>query len=131
LFLKILVYHLRWILWPSLQDHVGISFDKSSSRGVWDSSGINTCIKSPEGVDGGPSEDQVSTRNICVKNNINEDINELLWKYKKGWRRRSRGQREEAENVFFLSLNMSLFFLYIPLFFYIIYFELPHAMWEG
>jgi hypothetical protein len=30
------------------------------------------------GVDGGPSEDQVSTRNICVKNDINEDIKELL-----------------------------------------------------
>jgi len=68
-----------WIIWSPLQDHTDFSFDKSFS-GVWNSSGINVCTKSPGVVDGGPSEDQVSTRNICVKNDINEDIYELLWK---------------------------------------------------
>jgi hypothetical protein len=41
-------------------------------------SGINACTKFYRGVDGGPFKDQVSTMNICVKNDINEDIYELL-----------------------------------------------------
>jgi hypothetical protein len=79
LFLEILIQHLWWIIWSPLQDHTDFSFDKSFS-GVRNSSGINVCTKSLGGVDGGPSEDQVSTRNICVKNDINEDIYKLLWK---------------------------------------------------
>jgi hypothetical protein len=79
LFLEILIQYLRWIIWPPLQDHTDFSFDKSFPR-VWNSSGINACTKSPGGVDGGLFENQVSTRNIYVKNDINEDIYELLWK---------------------------------------------------
>ena len=36
--------------------------------------GKDTCTKSPGDVDGGPSEDQVSTENIYVKKDINGDI---------------------------------------------------------
>jgi len=40
---------------------------------------LNKCLhKVPWVVDRRPSEDQISTMNICVKNDINKDINELL-----------------------------------------------------
>jgi len=97
---------------------------------TWNPSEINACIKSLKGVDGEHSEYQVSTINICVKNNITEDINNFYEDRKKVWGRRSRCEGGKLIVCLCLFLNWSLSLLYISILFYITCFELPHATYE-
>lgn len=131
--IRITGYVLWWIFpWNSLTSFMVNSMTSTSRLyrlflgqiflwGNVNSSGIDTCTKSPRGDDGGPSEDQVNTRNICVKNDINGDIKELIWMYRK---------EVEEEDLKARRRELSLSSPFSLLLYHLI-FSLPHATWEG